>query len=414
MRGMYVGPGGVSASLLRLKTAIAREADFTAAGATTRVQIVAFNPLSGERSAHEWHDVAPGDQLTLPVSSPFTWFTVAVATSSGLHESWATVIRPPDLQGELIAPEKATPGDQINISVSATLPPKLPSVVYCLLLTYDARLEHESPLPKLGKRQYAFIRETGDRLRDGLAPDATHFRPPMLFRSMAVASAAPLGASDAFYAAAAQVKDAVFSPGIAPQEDVAAPPLSVPQTRQDFPELAYLELFQFKGRTERVVPLGDQIGTWRCRAYLISGLDVVELTADVQAEKSLYAELDLPAIVAEGDDIQASVTYHSEEPAEMTITLPGGETVQGMVMGHGSERFPLTGPGEVSVQLSSAGDQDWTTRTVKPPGVQTVTASRLELLRAGDTVSAQRVVVYPDVNLVLTDTIEALLRYPFG
>ena len=36
------------------------------------------------------------------------------------------------------------------------------------------------------------------------------------------------------------------------------------------------------------------------------------------------------------------------------------------------------------------------------------------LLRAGETVSGQRVVVYPGIGLVLTDTIEALLRYPFG
>jgi uncharacterized protein YfaS (alpha-2-macroglobulin family) len=160
--------------------------------------------------------------------------------------------------------------------------------------------------------------------------------------------------------------------------------------------------------------LGDQIGTWRCRAYLVSGLEVVELTADVQADKPLYAELDLPAIVAEGDEIEAGVTYHSDGPTEMLITLPGGETIQGMVMGHGTERFTLTGPGEVSAQLSAASAQDWTTRTVQTPGVQTVTASRLELLRAGETVSGQRVVVYPGISLVLTDTIEALLRYPFG
>jgi hypothetical protein len=143
-------------------------------------------------------------------------------------------------------------------------------------------------------------------------------------------------------------------------------------------------------------------------------LDLVELTADVQAEKPLYAELDLPAIVGEGDEIEASVTYHSAGPAEMSITLPDGETIRGMVMGHGTERFKLTGPGEVNVQLSGQAGQDWTKRTVKAPGVQRVTASRLDLLRAGETATGQRVVVYPGVGLVLTDTITALLCYPFG
>jgi uncharacterized protein YfaS (alpha-2-macroglobulin family) len=187
-----------------------------------------------------------------------------------------------------------------------------------------------------------------------------------------------------------------------------------PPTREDFPELAYLELFEFTGQAERVIPLGDQIGTWRCRAYLVSGVDLLELTADVQSKKPLYAELDLPAIVGAGDEVEASVTYHSDGPAEMTLTLPDGETIQGVVMGHGSERFKLTGPGEIAVHLSGKVGQDWTARTVQAPGVQTVTASRLELLRTGETVSGERVLVYPGLNLVLTDTIKALLSYPFG
>ena len=53
-------------------------------------------------------------------------------------------------------------------------------------------------------------------------------------------------------------------------------------------------------------------------------------------------------------------------------------------------------------------------RTVQPPGVQTVTASRLEILRKGETVRAERVVVYPGPADVLQETIEALGRYPFG
>jgi hypothetical protein len=215
-------------------------------------------------------------------------------------------------------------------------------------------------------------------------------------------------------AAIAQAESGYARPSVLLEKAVDAPALFAPPTREDFPELAHLELFEFEDQAERVICLGDQIGTWRCRAYLVSGLDLLELTADVQAEKALYAELDLPAIVAEGDEIEASVTYHSESPAEMIITLPSGETVQGMVMGHGTERFKLTGPGEVNVQLSGQSGQDWTTRTVKAPGVHTVTASRLELLRASETVTGQRVVVYPGIELVLTDTIEALLRYPFG
>jgi hypothetical protein len=185
-------------------------------------------------------------------------------------------------------------------------------------------------------------------------------------------------------------------------------------SREDFPELAYMELFSVHDMVERTVPLGDQIGTWRCRAYLVAGLDVQELTADVEAAKAVYAELDLPAIVGEGDDILAGVRYHTQQPATMTITLPDGKTVSGAAMGHGTEVFHLTQPGDVTVHIFGAEGEDWTTRTVKPPGVQTVTVSRLDILQRGETVRAERVVVYPGPAIVLTETIEALGRYPFG
>lgn len=423
VRGMHIGYGDVNAAPLRLESAVAKEGRFIAAGDYSVVQIVAHNPLSGESAVHEWQGVARGDRMTAEVNPPFTLFTLAAATSNGLHESWSTVVRPPDLEAALSAPTKASPGEHITVNVSATPSPWQPSTIYCLLMAYDARLEHESPLPKLGQRQYQAIRDAGTSLRDGPAPDATEFMPPMVYRSvsLAMAPAAPRGRPNILNAAAATLRPAAAQaesdyagPTVLLKQTVDAPALFAPPTREDFPELAHLELFEFRGQAERVIRLGDQIGTWRCRAYLVSGLDLVELTADVQAEKALYAELDLPAIVAEGDEIEASVTYHSESPAEMIITVPGGETVQGMIMGHGTERVKLTGPGEVDVQLSGQAGQDWTARTVKAPGVHTVTASRLELLRASETVTGQRVVVYPGIELVLTDTIEALLRYPFG
>jgi hypothetical protein len=66
------------------------------------------------------------------------------------------------------------------------------------------------------------------------------------------------------------------------------------------------------------------------------------------------------------------------------------------------------------VHIFGQEGEDWTARTVQPPGVQKVTASRLEILKQGQTVRGERVVVYPGPAEVLQDTIEALGRYPFG
>jgi hypothetical protein len=295
-------------------------------------------------------------------------------------------------------------------------------------LVYDARLEHESPVPKLGGKLMASIRAGTSNLKEQTSPSLDQWGSlydPWLASERSLRSLVEPTRAPAAFAAMDNVifrrksPDAALQPALAPEELTVAtearPTTMVAMpSREDFPEVAYMELFAVRDVAERTVRLGDQIGTWRCRAYVIAGLDVLELTADVEAAKALYAELDLPAIVGPEDDILAAVRYHSQQPATMTITLPTGQTISGAVVGTGAETFHLTEPGRVTVHIFGQEGEDWTSREVKPPGVQTVTASRLEILRQGETLRADRVVVYPGPANVLADTIEALGRYPFG
>ena len=426
VRGLHVGYDGVERTPLRLEAAVGRSGKLVAAVPASVVQLITFHPLTGEMNVHEWGDVEPGDEFEFPVDAPYTLFTVGLLAPRQPYEAWGVVVHPLDLKASLSAPERAAPGEEIAVRVETLHPAS------CLLLVYDARLEHESPLPKLGKQLMGAIRAATKDLKEQAAPALTAMPswgwgyPPYMQDDMVFLAAAP--------AARAQRRMVMAMPGsdrlrsvaevkgvglpeataIAVATEVEALTFVAAPSREDFPELAYLELFPVDRVAERIVPLGDQIGTWRCRAYLVAGLDLLELTADVEAAKALYAELDLPAIVGQGDDILAGVRYHSGQPAMMTITLPDGQTISGGVMGHGAETFHLTEPGDVTVHIFSQEGEDWTTRTVQPPGVQTVTASRLEILRKGETVRAERVVVYPGPADVLQETIEALGRYPFG
>lgn len=187
----------------------------------------------------------------------------------------------------------------------------------------------------------------------------------------------------------------------------------VAPTREAFIELAHIELFPIKAVAEHRITLGDQIGTWRCRAYLFAGCDYIELTKDVEATKEPYAELDLPAIVGEGDEVYASVRFHTAQPAILTINTPT-EQIKRAVSGDGVEEFALRAPGELMVNITSPAGTDWSVREVAAPGVQMVTASRLEILARGETAFGKRVVVYPSMGHLLSETIEALVRYPFG
>jgi hypothetical protein len=436
VRGLHVGYDGVEMTPLRLEEAVTDTARLVADVRAALVQVVTFHPLTGDPKVHEWHDVEVGDVLEFPVEAPYTLFAAGLLAPRQPYEAWGVAVRPGDVKTHISAPEKAEPGDEIAVRVETDRPGS------CLLLVYDARLEHESPIPKLGKQLMDAIRGATDEFQERTVPtmavmapwewgylgyidDSVAFRSGAELRSMSMLSpplvpsaARPKGLGATLASMAASVVAEALPTGAlietSTDVDVDALTFVAVPSREDFPELAYLELFPVEQVAERTVPLGDQIGTWRCRAYLVSGLDVLELTADVEAAKSVYGELDLPAIVGQGDDILAGVRYHTQQPATMTITLPDGQEISGAVMGHGSETFHLTEPGDVTVHISSQEGEDWTTRTVKPPGVQTVTSSRLEILKQGETIQGERVVVYPGPADVLKDTIEALGRYPFG
>jgi hypothetical protein len=228
-------------------------------------------------------------------------------------------------------------------------------------------------------------------------------------------AAMPLAADMRVMRAAAPAKRAglQFSGAVMAEAAPEAPALVVAPTRMEFPELVFDELFYLEGHAARTVQLGDQIGTWRVRAYVIDGVDVRELTADVQVDKALYAELDVPAIASPGDDIQAAVNYFTREPAELIIATPWGEK-RLTVDGSGQEMIAIKGAGRIEARLTGAQDSDWTQRDVAPPGVQKVTASRLLILDKGQTAFGEKVVVYETPGQVLKDTIQALIRYPFG
>jgi hypothetical protein len=377
--------------------------------------VLVFDPFSGVHRRLEFHRVQAGDVLRFEVGSPYAIFTLGAFMRRGLpYEAWGVVIRPVELTASLDVPEETVPAALISARVETDRP------AFCLLLVYDARLEHEDPLPRLAQRVFHQVRDGtqelgAQRLREVTkAPwdqiwtwDEQLMAPGPVMVRAAMPTMAVKSATLAAPATAMAQEVAV---------DEALPTMTVPflvAPREAFPELAYIELFPVDGTVDKMVRLGDQIGTWRCRAYFFRDHDYVSVTQDIEAALDLYAELDLPAIVGEGDEILAQANYHAEGQAMLSITTPT-EQIEQTVTGDGMLEFPLNAPGQVSVYIASGDQADTSQRTVDAPGKETVTASRLALLQRGETVSGKRVVVFPSMGPLLQETIEALIRYPFG
>lgn len=423
VRGFYIGAGEMNMTPLLLESAHTCTARLQAAAHIEQVKICLFNPYTGARRIIEQTDLKRGDTLEFAVDGPYTLFTAGIMQKKEPFEGWGVVIKPVAFEAELSAPATALPGAEIALEIHATTPSADPAPAYCWLLVYDARLEHESPTPKLAKCLYESIRDATGNLVAGRVPDSENrfYKPTDDFvranaamgTGVVLRSMAPPPMPFAVPATLGGMPEPAMKTMAAEVEAMPMPAVEVAPIRMEFPELAYLELFYFEGLASRTVKLGEQIGTWRVRAYVIKGADYRELTADIQADKPLYAELDLPAIAATGDAITAAVTYHTNQPAQLTISTAAGQT-QAEVNGHGVTHFAVTGPGKVEVRLENASGTDWAMGEILPPGVQKMITSRLLLLDAGQTAQAEKVMVYTGPGQALKDTITALIHYPFG
>ncbi len=453
VRGFYIGAGATNMTPLMLEEVIAESGKLKAATDLSLAQVLAFDPRSGHSQTVDLADLKRNDVIEFQTSAPYTLFTVGAFTKDKPFEGWGIIVKPVAFEAQIKAPKTAQPGEEVNIHLSISPRPSLgegmpvprPQGVggvradppqpfpleggregFCLLLVYDARLEHESPVPRLAKRIYESARDATTNLAAGQVENALEQKlgvpDDILYKSGRVR-----GAMLSFAAMPQRDMMRALSPDAAPlgagfamaeeaeamPTTVQAPTMVVAPTRMEFPELAYIELFYLEGEASRTVRLGDQIGTWRARAYVFKGADYRELTADIQADKPLYAELDLPAIASVGDDITAAVNYYTREPADLVITSLFGETRR-QVQGAGVQPLAIKGPGRVEVRIENPAGSDWSARDVAPPGAQKVTASRLMILDKGQSVQGEKVVIYASLGQVLKDTITALIHYPFG
>ncbi|MFQ5855326.1 MAG: hypothetical protein ACE5LU_06760 [Anaerolineae bacterium] len=400
---------------------IAEQGRLRAIRDATLVHVLAFDPIKQTHRRFEFRDVSAGDELTFDVDTPYSVFTLGAFMARGHpYEAWGVVIRPVELDASIDAPAAAVPGQPVVLRLQTSEVSETSEVsTHCLLLVYDVRLEHEDPLPKLARRIFTQVQDgtrgLGEQRLQEVAtagPDQTLHWWGEFDLLDARFGAQPVRMLQAQASPMAMAADADFLRDVGELETITLTPLLV-APREAFPELAFVELFPVDGPVEKTIRLGDQIGTWRCRAYFFHGCDYAGVTHDIEASQDVYAELDLPAIVGEGDELIATARYHSKDVATLTVATPTDQSVH-IVAGDGIVEFPLTAPGEITTHIATEEISDTSRRWVDPPGVETVTASRLMLLQRDETVTGRRVVVYPSIGPLLQTTIDYLVHYPFG
>ncbi|TNE47371.1 MAG: hypothetical protein EP343_19545 [Deltaproteobacteria bacterium] len=246
----------------------------------------------------------PGDTLEMNVvADPATLFLLGAFVKETPWEGWSFALPPSPFQPTLQAPEQASPGESITLTVE-NLASTTETSVY--MVVKDARLgSNESPALQVAGQLKTWIQETSSELEVGHVQE--QLKQPVYalrggFDDGMLYSASFGGESTTMDMMAMEIGPASGSYGEAPppSEGTAASN----NLYQAPPDVLFAGLIPVEdGLAQLTLPLPDVFATYTVNVFAISQENWADLHAEVKAEKETYASLELPVFVHPGDQV---------------------------------------------------------------------------------------------------------------
>ncbi|WXG47059.1 MAG: hypothetical protein WED05_10435 [Candidatus Atabeyarchaeum deiterrae] len=439
VRGINWAPRGTSTAPVIVKSAESDRIDVHVARNLDYVYVHSVNPFTKE--AKQWFKgpVKEGEEYSFKNSAPYQIVLVGCiinAKEQALFEGRTIVFCPEELEVKVSAPSKVEPSEEVTITLETN------KKAQCLLMVFDERLDTENITGKLGKDIYNQIKTLGSieelmmqfepkreevlEAREMTRPSGTGSRPysaqpsavPPMVKMAARAMAAPLpsalmkSGTARSYAAADIGTVAAMITAEMPAYMAAAP------RRAWFPKILACKLIEVEGVHEERVRLGDTITKWKVQVYAFADLDYISNSIDIEADRSVVVDVDVPSMIDEGDEYYGKAVYHvAEGKAKLRVKLPDGSFYEGEVEGDGFREFKLPGPGTVEAELTSPKGSDSIVKSVDPQVSEKVTVSALSLLEKGEELPIdvdRKVFIYTNVKSLLSYSVRSLIQYPFG
>jgi hypothetical protein len=431
IRGLYIGASGTKTTPIVIDNIVTDKAVLTF---TEDLDVAAFDilsPVDGTFRQISRKKIKRGDKLEIETPEPFG-FMFAAAMGKDCYQSFSLLIKPADMDLEIEMQEKAKPGEEIEITVKSNRKGHL------MIVAADSRLQSDDPYDIFAEQYfkalksgiaYAFSgyveeympytqiekRRMGSGFAGAMPPPSVPFSSPAPMMMM--------GAEPVVYNSFAEssntgaLMDMQFEMDglemMAPPEaepEAAAPPST---TRLDFPHLILAKLVEFDGEHTEKIKLGDQIGAFRIFAFLIDGFDFVSSQKQVETTQEIYLELDIPSLMSPGDEITGKIFAKCSGKGTIKVTSALSK-MEKSVSGFGQYEIKLKSAGEVFGEISTPAGKDTTSKTIRVPGKETVTRSKIMWIKPGETVKSDKIIVYPNVGYLLQDAAKSLVQYPFG
>lgn len=432
VRGIHYGSVGVQTTPVILENMVGESTVLHVTQDIDHLLLNIYSPIDDKFWEIEKRNVRKDEKLDLDIPYPISILTIG-AIGKDCYETYSLLFKPENMDLDIEADEKVKPGEEIDILVKSNRSGKL------MLIVADSRLERENPLDKLAESTFrniklniakfhsgkveeyspVFLRSQGNirymLAGMGGAPDFMKSNMGMMaFASpkmeLADTMVGPLSMDVDEYGGFYDVEEEklLYSPGLEAGEEFMPT-----TTRMDFPELIFADIVEFDGRFEKKVKLGEQIGAFTIFAFLIDGFDFKSAKKQVQTSQDVYVELDVPSLLSPGDEIKGKVYAKCPDVGKLSVRS-SLTSIEEEITKFGRLEILLKSAGEVMAELDSPTGKDITSKTILLPGKEKITTSNLVWLKPGESVSAEKVVVYPGVGFFIKDATKALVKYPFG
>jgi hypothetical protein len=437
MRGINWAARGVSTTPVIIRKAESEKIQVQVTRNLDYLYIYTVNPFTGEAKQASKGSVKEGQEFSFANSAPYQIVFVGCiinASEKALFESRTVVFHPETLNVDVKAPEKVEPGEEVKITLESNKKTR------CLLMVFDERLDTENITGKLGKDIYNHLRTlpsfqelAGQFVERAVVAHEMVLEERVMagpmrtmgagapLAKMAARPPSPSFAPPALKSMAAGVGGYRISDGdtitavITAGMQVAA---AVAPRRAWFPKLLTCKLVEVDGVHEERVRLGDTITHWKVQVYAFADVDYISRFTSIEADKRVAVDIDVPSMIDDGDEYYAKAIYHiAEGKGTLRIKLPDGSFYEGEVEGDGIKEFKLPGPGAIEAEVASTIGDDLMTKEVNSQASERVTVSALSMLEKGEELrisAGKRVFVYGSVKALLSDSVKALVQYPYG
>ncbi|QBD79216.1 hypothetical protein EPA93_25835 [Ktedonosporobacter rubrisoli] len=428
-RGMYITRGAANNEPFLVQRALGREVEIMPRVAAAMLRVVVVDAVHGtyEETYHE--QVQANQPLRMPIPAPYGIVLLGAFIEGQAWEGWCAVLRPPELQLQCTAPQKARPGSRVTIKLKTSLTER---VVPIHLIIKDQRLSAQSdPQVELAaciKENLAawdeqsvvgFIERSLGKMQ---LPSPIYAR-PMLFRAMAAPQFATGAVPVGFAGAPLPTGSAV-----------AKSAKELTKVRMQFPEVIYNNIVKVRGETELEVKLGDSLTRYSIEAFaiLLETLDWQRVETSLEAVQPVYGELSVSPFVFPGDPVLGRLDVGAASGSAIVDVRHNGEILPlfyadgtavtpGLPIPSGSALRFLVRPGTITstVRDGRQGGSDVSERYVSEPGQLRHIQRSLRLLQANEEVNVRELQalelrLLPTLEQPFTVLVEAASRYPYG